>query len=50
MMLTIGSFVSPVLPRRLSLKTMPMLLTTFTNKVLNTSATSLLREIVSTFW
>ena len=50
MMLTIGSFVSPVLPKRLSLITMPRLLTTFTKNVLKTSATCLLREIVSSFW
>ena len=50
MMLTVGSFVSPVLPRRLSLITMFRLLTTFTKNVLNTSATSLLRESVSSFW
>ena len=50
-MLTIlGSFVSPMLPRRFSLITMPRLLTTFTKNVLNTSATSLLREIVSSIW
>ena len=29
---------------------MPRLLTTFTENVLNTSATSLLREIVSSIW
>ena len=50
MMLTIESFDSPVLQRRLSLITMPRLLTTFTKNVLNTSATSLLREIVSSIW
>ena len=50
MMLTVESFVSPVLPRRLSLITMPRLLRTFTKTVLNISATSLLREIVSSFW
>ena len=50
MMLTIESFDSPVLQRRLSLITMPRLLTTFTKNVLNTSATSLLRESVSSFW
>ena len=49
-MLTIGSLVSPELPRRLSLITTPRLLTTFTKNVLNISATSLLREIISSFW
>ena len=49
-MLNIGSFVSPVLPRRLPLIAMPRLLTSFTKNVLNTSAKPLLREIVSSFW
>ena len=48
MMLTIGSFVSTGLTRRLSLITTPRLLTTFT-KNLNISSTSLLREIISMF-
>ena len=50
MMLTIGSFVPPELTRRLSLITIPRLLTMFTKNVLNISATSLLREIISSFW
>ena len=50
MMLTIGSFVLPVLPRRLSLITMPRLLTAITKNVLKTSATSLQQESVSSFW
>ena len=50
MMLTIRSFVSPVLPRTLSLTTMPRLLTTFTKNVLNTSRTPLLLENVSSLW
>ena len=50
MMLTIGSFVLPVLPRRLSLITMPRLLTAITKNVLKTSATSLQQENVSSFW
>ena len=49
-MLTIGSLVSPVLSRRLSIITTPRLLTAFTKNVLNTSARSLLRETVSSFW
>ena len=50
MMLTIGSFVSTELPRRPSLITIPALLTAFTKNVLNISATSLLQEIISSFW
>ena len=50
MMLTIGSFVFPVLPRRHSLITMPRLLTAITKNVLKTSATSLQQESVSSFW
>ena len=50
MMLTIGSFVSSELPGRVSLITIPRLLTTFTKNVLNISATFLLREIISSFW
>ena len=50
MMLTIRSFVSPVLPRRLSMTTVPRLLITFTKNVLKTSATSFLGKIVSFLW
>ena len=44
MMLTIESFVSTELPRRLSM------ITTITRNVSNISAASLLREIISSFW
>ena len=54
MMLTIGSFLSTELPRRLSLITIPgllkTLLKTFTKNVLNLSATPFLLEIISSFW
>ena len=53
MMLTIGSFISAELPRSLSLKTIARLLrllTTFTKNILNILATSLLREIILSFW
>ena len=50
MMLTIRSFVSPVLPRRLSMTTVPRLLITFTQNVLKTSATSFQGKIVSFLW
>ena len=50
MMLTVGSFASTELSRRLLLITIPRLLTAFTKYVLNISATSLLQEIISSFW
>ena len=53
MMLTIWSFISAELPRRLSLKTIARLLrllTTFTKNILNILAKSLLREIILSFW
>ena len=50
MMLTIESFVSTELPRRLSMIAILKLLTTITRNVSNISAASLLREITSSFW